>query len=137
MGSEAVSAASAAYNAEERLAGPSRLSSAASREQKVKVGKTVDVTFRGAMIVGDVMFAPGTYELQHRGHGTAHFMRFEALTRTVKGHMLPSGRVYELACQLVTLPRTSRKTTLQIVSEDAGQRLRRLEIRGENVAHVF
>jgi hypothetical protein len=114
------------------------------REQEMKVGKADDVTFKREVRIGDVTFQPGQYRLQHRAEGTDHFVRFEALATTTPsaqklgtGMAVPAGTAGEVKCRVEPLAARAKDTTLHLLNEDAGQRLTKVLIRGENVAHVF
>lgn len=112
--------------------------------QEVRVGKSADVAFAREVRVGDVTLKPGKYRLQHRVDGEEHFVRFEALAttapssqKTAEGLAVPAGRVGEVKCQLEPLPDKIDATKLYLLNEESGQRLMKVVIRGENVAHVF
>lgn len=116
---------------------PPQASVPVPHEQTVEVGNNQEVTFRKGVKVGDAVLAPARYRLEHRVEGTDHFVRFQPLGMTPKGFTFPAGNAAEIKCRLEPLQGAAKKTTLQIVKEEAGQRLTRLQIRGEDVAHVF
>lgn len=112
--------------------------------QELKVGKSADVTFAREVRVGDATLKPGKYRLQHRVEGDEHFVRFEALAtaapsaqKTAAGVAVPAGRAGEVKCQLEPLPDKVEETKLHLLNEEGGQRLLKVLIRGENVAHMF
>ncbi len=112
--------------------------------QELRVGKSADVAFARDVRVGDVTLKPGRYRLQHRVEGDEHFVRFEALAtaapsaqKTADGVAVPAGRAGEVKCQLEPLPDKVEETKLHLLNEEGGQRLLKVLIRGENVAHVF
>lgn len=116
----------------------------APREQELKVGKSDDVSFTKEVRVGEVTLKPGKYRLQHRVEGADHFVHFEALAtttpsahKTATGMAVPAGEAGEVKCRLEPLGARVQKTMLHLLNEDGGQRLTRVLIRGENIAHVF
>ena len=112
--------------------------------QELRVGREDDVTFTKEVRVGEVTLIPGEYRLQHRVEGADHFVHFEALVRTVPsaqktaaGLSIPAGQAGEIKCRLEPLPDKVKDTKLHLRKEEGGQRLLKVLIRGENVAHVF
>ena len=112
--------------------------------QELKIGKEDDVTFTKEVRVGEVTLMPGDYRLQHRVEGADHFLHFEALVTTVPsaqktgtGLSIPAGQAGEIKCRLEPLPAKVKETKLHLRKEEGGQRLLKVMIRGENVAHVF
>lgn len=115
-----------------------------ARILELKVGKSADVAFARDVRVGDVTLKPGKYRLQHRVEGDEHFVRFEALAtatpsaqKTAAGVAVPAGRAGEVKCRLEPLPDEAEETKLHLLNEEGSQRLLKVLIRGENVAHVF
>jgi len=110
----------------------------------LKVGRADDVAFDREIHVGEVTLQPGKYRLQHRVEGEEHFVRFEALTTTTPsaqklatGMAVPAATAGEVKCRVEPLAAKAKDTTLHLLNEEAGQRLTKVLIRGENVAHVF
>jgi hypothetical protein len=119
-------------------------SAVAPREQELKVGKSDDVSFTKQVRVGEVTLTPGKYRLQHRVEGADHFVHFEALAtttpsaqKTATGMAVPAGEAGEVKCRLEPLRANVHDTTLHLLNEEGGQRLTKVLIRGENVAHGF
>ena len=119
-------------------------SAAAPREQQLKVGKSDDVSFTKEVRLGEVTLKPGKYRLQHRVEGADHFVHFQALAttmpsahKTATGMAVPAGEAGEVKCRLEPLGATVQETTLHLLNEEGGQRLTKVLIRGENVAHGF
>lgn len=110
-------------------------------EQALKVGKKMDVEFRVETLVGDMRFQPGRYQLQHRVEGADHFVHF---TEVTKGYG-PSGagggatkaHPGEVKCRIETLDKKASRTTVYRVMEGATERVTKVVIAGENVAHLF
>lgn len=121
-----------------------RAAPAEPRERELTVGKKGDIEFGKETIVGELRLKPGRYQFQHRVEGAEHFVRFEALTTTTPsaqklgtGMPLPAGTAGEVKCRVEPLATKARDTTLHLLNEEAGQRLTRLLVRGEDMAHVF
>ena len=123
---------------------PPEASAASPREQELRVGRSDDVSFTRDVRVGEVTLKPGKYRVRHRVEGTDHFVHFETLVTTTPsaqkiatGLAIPAGEAGEVKCRLEPLGAKVQKTTLHLLSEEGGQRLTKVFIRGENVAHVF
>jgi hypothetical protein len=119
-------------------------SAATPREKQLKVGKSDDVVFTKDVRVGEVTLKAGKYRLQHRVEGVDHFVRFEAMAttmpsahKTATGMAVPAREEGEVKCRLEPLGATVQETTLHLLNEEGGQRLTKVLIRGENVAHGF
>lgn len=97
--------------------------------QQLKVGKAVTFDFSESHKVGDVLLPKGSYRLVHRASGQEHFIEFK---------QLDSGRVLaKINCQIEPLTAKASDTGI-FVNDDAGTpRIVRVEIAGENVAHLF
>lgn len=123
---------------------PGEASAHAARDQELKVGKSDDVSFSEDVRVGETLLKPGTYRVQHRVAGGEHFVHFEALAtttpsahKTATGTAIPAGGVGDVKCRLEPLAARAQATSLHLSNEDGSQRLTKLLVRGENVAHVF
>lgn len=104
---------------------------AAEHEDMLRVGKKGEVAFSTPTKVGDLTLKPGTYRVQHRVEGEQHFVRFEAL-----GSSGTPGQG-EVQCKLEPLPKKASQTAVYTTKEDSGARVTKVEIAGENAAHVF
>ena len=112
----------------------------------LKVGKQDDITLTSVTKLGALTLEPGHYILRHRtidGKHAVHFVSFVPYGGET-GH----GRTYypagygaaeagELECQVEPLKTTVRRTQVFFAEEDGTKRITRVEIKGENVAHVF
>ncbi len=116
-------------------------SMAAEHEHTLKVGKKGDVTFVKDIQVGDLTLKPGRYILQHRVDGEDHFIHFTEVTKgsgySGTGGGAPKAHPGEVKCKLEPLAKTVQGTTLYYDTEGGVNRLTKVEIAGENVAHVF
>ncbi|MBI3697716.1 MAG: hypothetical protein HY238_23150 [Acidobacteria bacterium] len=102
---------------------------AAEHEHAMKVGKKGGVHFAAETKVGDLTLKPGRYTMQHRVDGPDHFIH---LTELRGGK--PAG---EVKCRLEPLKAKVSRTTMYAQKEDGTYRLTRVEVAGENVAHLF
>lgn len=114
---------------------------------QMKVGKRDDVTLTSVTKVGNLTLQPGHYILQHRvshGEHAVHFVNFIPYGGE-PGHgrtYYPSGPIGishtgEQECKLEPLMAKVEQTRVYLVDEDGAKRITRIEIKGENVAHVF
>jgi hypothetical protein len=95
----------------------------------IKVGKKGEVTFSKETKVGDLTLKPGRYVVQHRVQGEEHFVHFVSQSGSAHGG--------EVKCNLEPLKNKASQTAVTTEAEGAMQRIVRIEIAGENVAHVF
>lgn len=105
----------------------------AKAEKALKVGKKGDVKFDTETLVGDLRLKPGSYQVQHRMDGSDHFVHFTEVTKA--GSTV--GHPGEVKCRLEVLDHKASVTTVYTREEGASQRVTKVLIGGENVAHVF
>lgn len=107
------------------------------KERQVIVGETGVITLKSVTKVGSLTLQPGRYIFHHSVHRSGgravHFVMFSPL---LKGGISPS-QPSEQECQLEPLHAKATRTRVFLVDEDGGKRITRIEIKGENVAHVF
>jgi len=100
---------------------------------EVEVGEKGEVSFGVETKVGDLILKPGSYQFQHRAEKGAHYVRFTELGK--KGF---SGDVAgEVKCALEPLSEESSRTAVFSILEAGINRVTRIEVKGENVVHVF
>lgn len=114
----------------------------APQEKALKVGKTGDVEFRSATMVGDLMLKPGRYLVQHRTEGADHFVHFTEVTKPLPyslggGEAATKSHPGEVRCMLTPLNDKVRSTTVYTTKQGETVRVTKVLIAGENVAHVF
>ncbi len=97
--------------------------------QQIKVGKTGEVKFDQETKIGDLVLAPGNYRLVHRAEGEDHFVRFTRVKDNVQ--------LGEVKCRLEPLGKKVSLTAISIRDEGGARRIVRIEVAGENVAHIF
>ena len=112
---------------------------AQEHEHALKVGKTGEVTFDKETMVGDLTLKPGRYKFQHRVEGSDHFVHF---TEWTKGRFsgesgTPKAHPGEEKCRLEPLSKKVSQTAIYTTSEGGVNRVTKVEVAGENVAHVF
>ncbi len=116
-------------------------STAAEHEHTLKVGKKGDVTFAKETKVGDLTLKPGRYTFQHRVEGDDHFVHFTEVTKgsaySGAGGGVPKAHPGEVKCKLEPLSKKVESTTLYYDTEGGVNRLIKVEVAGENVAHLF
>lgn len=108
---------------------------AQEKEQVIKVGKSGNITLSQDTMVGDAKLPAGDYQVKHRVEGSDHLIHFKQLyshkTGGVKAH--PG----EIKCKLEALNQKVTQTAVFLAKEDGTMRITRIEIGGENVAHLF
>jgi hypothetical protein len=114
---------------------------AAADQQVIKVGKKGEVMLSEETLVGDLNLKAGHYQMQHRVEGSQHMIHFTEL----KGMHNPSrpggptGEAHpgEVKCRLEPMNAKASQTAVTMTTEGGLRRITRIEIAGENVAHVF
>ena len=116
----------------------------AANKQVVKVGKKGDVTFNEPTKVGDITLPPGHYVFQHRVSGDDHFIKFvgakemhhygSSMTNTMQ---VGPTTTKEIKCTVEPLNKKVRSTAITIDTGSGASEVKRIEIAGETVAHVF
>lgn len=119
------------------------MSSAASANsvKKIKVGKTGAITLKAPTNVGTFTLPPGRYLVQHRVVGSDHRIHFTLL----KENLSPGARSRsstidvpdEVSCRLEAMNARARQTIVFTEQKGYSRRINRIEITGEDVAHVF
>lgn len=113
---------------------------AAHGHDQLKVGKSGEVTFSSETKVGDITLEPGRYKLQHRVEGEDHFVHFTEWSTPNPYYPTsggPTAHPGEVKCKLEPLAKKVQSTTVWTVAENGTRRLTRVEVGGENVAHIF
>jgi hypothetical protein len=114
-------------------------------EQAIRVGKTDDITLKSVTRVGRLTLQPGHYILQHRashGEHAVHFVKFIPYGGGEPGKGRPyypfgATEVGVQQCRLQALPTKVKQTHVFLIDDDGTKQITRIEIKGENVAHVF
>lgn len=120
------------------------VSANASDQQVIKVGKKGEVVFDQPTQVGDITVPPGHYVFQHRISGGDHFIKFvgakemqhASTTMTTPMQMGPTTSK-EIKCAVEPLSRKVSQTAVTIDTSSGTRKVTRIEVAGENVAHVF
>lgn len=117
----------------------SKAAVAAEHEHALKVGKTGDVTFSKQTTVGDMTLKPGRYKFQHRVEGDDHLVHFTEWTKPYPAGSGggPKAHPGEVKCRIEPLSKKVSQTMVYTMDEGATQRLTKVEVGGEDVAHVF
>lgn len=113
----------------------------AADQQVIKVGKKGEIQFNQETQIGDLMLKPGHYQMQHRLDGADHVVHFTEL-KMAHNPYYPSGPTGEahpgdVKCRLETMDKKASQTAVTVSTEGGARRITRIEIQGENVAHVF
>ena len=115
---------------------------AADKGHAMKVGKKGDITFTTETKIGDLTLKPGRYFFQHRVQGDEHFVHFTEVGKPDLEHYSGSGgepmaHPGEVKCRLEPLSKKVYATTIWTEDDGGVGRITRIEVGGENVAHVF
>ncbi len=106
-----------------------------------KVGEEGHITLTQQTMVSNATLPPGDYEVRHRRSATGHFVEF---TRVVANYTTPQQKLSpydwvvaaKVPCTMRPLNAIVTRTSLD-TSKGAAAHIIGLEIRGENVEHVF
>jgi hypothetical protein len=114
------------------------------KEQVVKVGKRGEITLTKPTKVDGIVLQPDTYVIQHRTFGGNHFVRFVELKQmeAQPATELPytyteADKAGEIPCRVEPATGTIKETRAYIVTESGEPRITKVEIKGEDVVHVF
>ena len=132
------------------------LSGAAQHERHAitqSVGEKGEITLTTETRIADITLKPGRYYIDHRVQETlqprrvfAHYIHFTEVTpestqrRRAAREALGGTAVAhpgEIECKVEALPKKASKTTVVTTIEDGVPRITRIEIAGENMAHVL
>lgn len=103
---------------------------------KVEVGNKGEVSFNVETGVGDLMLKPGSYQFQHRVENGEHFVRFTELSKSPAGTR-PKDMAGEVKCAIEPAGEGFSRTAIFSTVEGGMNRVTRIEVKGENVVHVF
>jgi hypothetical protein len=114
----------------------------AADQQVIKVGKKGEMMFDEETRIGDLTLKPGHYQLQHRVEGADHVVHFIELKGIHRNPYYQSGATGEahpgeVKCRLEPMNAKASRTAVTVSKEGGVRRITRIEIEGENVAHVF
>ena len=110
------------------------------KQQTIKVGKKGEINLPQDAMVGDLMLKAGAYLVQHRVEGNDHFVHFTKMSEATPNSysVYPKTHEGESKCFIVPLPNKASQTVVVLEKQDDGTyRLKRIEIAGENVAHLL
>ena len=114
---------------------------AQQHKHEIKVGKTGEITFDKETEVGDMTLKPGRYQFQHRVEGTDHFVHFTEWTKInpASPNIITSPKAHpgEVKCRLEDLGSKASQTRVFLDTGGATQRIFRVEVAGEHVAHLL
>lgn len=114
---------------------------AVGQDHVMKIGKKGETTFSQETIVGNITLKPGDYVFRHKVVGADHFISFtkvsEADSYGVNGGGIPEGHPGMIKCRIEPLNKKVSETTVYIDTSGGVQRISKIEVAGENVAHLF
>jgi hypothetical protein len=103
---------------------------------RVEVGNKGEVSFNVETEVGGMMLKPGSYQFQHRVENGEHFVRFTELSKSPVGTR-PKDVAGEVKCAIEPADEEFSRTAIYSTVEGGTNRVTRIEVKGENVVHVF
>lgn len=96
--------------------------------QQLKIGKTGTIIFSEPHKLGHVLLPAGKYQMSHRIAGEDHLVQFKRI----------DGRGFgEIKCKVEPLNQKVSDTAITVANEGGTLRIIRIEIAGENVAHLI
>src|SRR5512146_2440349 len=108
-------------------------------EQKLKTGKTAEITLTQVTTVGDLTLQPGKYVVQHRMSGKDHFMKFTQLKEVLDlnvgsengGWYTREERINagEVKCRIEPAGATNAATSAPVVTEDGSPEITEVSIK--------
>lgn len=111
------------------------------KDQVIKIGKKGDIVFSKETQVGDVTLKAGHYQFQHREADGQHFVKFTELQmpqgKHQSGTLLGAKEAAEIKCTVEPLSKKVTQTSLIIDTAGGVNRITRIEVAGENVAHIL
>lgn len=115
--------------------------SASAAPELLVVGKQGWVTFTVDTKLGSTLLKPGNYYLQHEARGDSHVMTFQRLgdpdIALQNSDLALDGPPVTAYCKVENLNARAKHTTILTAPAGAQRRITRIEVKGENVAHVF
>ena len=109
------------------------------KQQTTKTGKKGKIVLPQVTKAGDLTLPPGTYLVQHRVEGDDHFVHFTKMSEAAPGSysVYPKSHEGEIKCTIESLSSKATRTSVILEKQDDGTyRVLRIEIAGENIAHV-
>lgn len=103
----------------------------AAEDETLRIGRNGEATFTQVMKIGDQTLSPGDYRFQHRVDGHDHHVQFTSRTRG------QTENAHEVMCRVEPLGHKAKYTAITSRPEGDARRIIRIEVGGENVAHVF
>jgi len=118
-------------------------STAFSQTDHLRVGKTGELKLAEKTTVGNSVLPAGDYEIRYRHSTTGDYMEFSQISGIITAGGRAGGSGYEyrviasVPCKVESLTAMVHKTSATISRDSAGTHISALEIRGENVEHMF
>ena len=114
---------------------------AAGDQNVIKVGKKGEIVLSDTTQIGDITLKPGHYRFQHRVAADEHFVKFTELFmrqgRHTTGQTIGAKDTGEIKCTVEPLKEKVTRTAVYIDTAAGVSKITRIEVAGENVAHVF
>ncbi len=101
-----------------------------------KASRKARITFTSEVRAGDLLLLPGDYTVQCREEGSGRVMHFK---RDGRAKTSKSGAVAEgvVPCRVEALPGKASRTALRLQTDGEVPRVTRIEVAGEDVAHLL
>jgi hypothetical protein len=106
-------------------------SAIAANQNEVKASKKAEIVLSNPARVGDVVLPAGHYVFQHVVSAGQHFATFVGPAGTA------STTSKEIKCTNEVLSRKATRTSVEVENVGGIDKITRIEIAGENVAHIF
>lgn len=107
------------------------------RSAKPKLGKSALITLSELTNLGDIKLEPGTYQIVHRNSDGDHYLEIRRAPYINGSPQVSSQLFAKVKCAIEQLDKKNGQTA--VTSEDLcmGRDVKKIEIHGENAAHVF
>ncbi|HTS12407.1 MAG TPA: hypothetical protein VMH00_09845 [Candidatus Limnocylindrales bacterium] len=106
-------------------------SATAAHQDEMKTGKKAEIVLYNTTHVGDVVLPPGHYTFQHVVSEGQHYATFVGPKGT------KTAIREQVKCTNEPLKETVKQTAITLETASGVDRITRIEIKGEDVAHIF
>lgn len=106
----------------------------------MKLGKGATISVSDTTSMGGLVLKPGIYSVRYEWDGNQHYMELTRTSAMEPGEpysQYSAQRVGKVKCELEPAGDRIKDTAVVIDNSNGERRVSKLEVRGENVVHVF